>query len=99
MSKELVVKDHAEAIALFRAQVIGELCHRELERGELREALTELSHKCFRPPGWKRTKVFSFPTLERWYYKYKEGGLAALRPQPRSDKGHARALTPCCDAN
>jgi len=33
------------------------------------------------------------PTLERWYRLYKKGGLSALRPEPRADKGAARALT------
>ena len=35
MSEELCPKDHAEAVALFRAQVIGPLFARELSRGEL----------------------------------------------------------------
>jgi hypothetical protein len=33
-------------------------------------------------------------TLERWYYRYKAGGLAALRPSPRGDRGRARDLPP-----
>ncbi|MDQ2645076.1 MAG: DDE-type integrase/transposase/recombinase [Myxococcota bacterium] len=33
------------------------------------------------------------PTLERWYYAYKSGGLEALRPSPRSDRGRCRELT------
>src|SRR5690606_3365543 len=30
---------------------------------------------------------------ERWYYAYKSGGLDALRPSPRSDRGRCRDLT------
>src|SRR5690606_27623977 len=30
----------------------------------------------------------------RWYYAYKTGGLEALRPAPRSDRGRCRELTP-----
>jgi len=90
----LTPKDHAEAVALFRAEVIGSLTCRELVRGELAEELRALAGKRFRPPGLHHTRSYTFPTLERWYYDYREGGLAALRPRPRSDRGRARALTP-----
>ena len=40
-----------------------------------------------------RTRTFSVPTLERWFYAWREGGLEALRPAKRSDAGHAQALT------
>ena len=33
------------------------------------------------------------PTLERWYHRYRKGGLEALRPRPRNDRGHAQELT------
>jgi len=89
----LTPKDHAEAVALFRSEIIGALTRRELDRGELAQAFDELSQKRFRPPGAKSTKTFSVATLERWYYAYKTGGLEALRPAPRSDRGRCRELT------
>jgi transposase InsO family protein len=89
----LTPKDHAEAIALFRSEIVGALTRRELDRGELALALTELSQQRFRPPRASSTKAFSVPTLERWYYAYKSGGLEALRPSPRSDRGRCRELT------
>jgi len=89
----LVPKDHAEAVALFRSEVIGALSRRELDHGELHAALVGLSKQRFRPPGSEHTRRFSVPTLERWYYRYRAGGLAALRPRPRSDQGRARELT------
>jgi transposase InsO family protein len=85
--------DHAEAVALFRAEVIGGLARRALTRGELRAALRTLAQTRFRPPGAAATRTFSLPTLERWYYDYRRGGLTALRPVPRSDRGRAHALT------
>ena len=91
---KLTPKDHAEAVAIFRSEIVGALTHRELDHGQLREALTELSKQRFRPPGMERTKTNSIPTLERWYYAYKAGGLAALRPRPRNDRGRAQELTP-----
>ncbi|MBC7052315.1 hypothetical protein G6O46_25220, partial [Salmonella enterica subsp. enterica serovar Enteritidis] len=36
-------KDPAEAVALYRAQIVGPLVRRALERGDLASALTELS--------------------------------------------------------
>lgn len=89
----LTPKDHAEAVALFRSEIVGALTRRELDRGELALALTELSRQRFRPPRAKATKAYSVATLERWYYAYKSGGLEALRPSGRSDRGRCRDLT------
>jgi putative transposase len=86
-------KDHAEAVALFRAEVIGTLARRELSRGELAIALRELAKLRYRPPGRRATKCFGVSTLQRWYYAYRRGGLAALQPDARADKGRARELT------
>jgi putative transposase len=87
-------KDHAEAVALFRAQIVGALCVRDLDHGELQAALAELSQQRFRAPRAHSTRCYSHSTLERWYYAYKEGGLVALRPQGRADKGRGRDLAP-----
>lgn len=89
----LVPKDHAEAVALFRSEIVGALTRRELDRGVLAQALAELSQQRFRPPDAKSTKTYSVATLERWYYAYKARGLEALRPSPRSDRGRCRHLT------
>jgi transposase InsO family protein len=94
MMTTLTPQDHAEATALFRSEIVGALTRRELDRGELAQALAELSEKRFRPPESKSTKAYSTATLERWYYAYKSGGLEALRPSPRSDRGRCRDLTP-----
>jgi transposase InsO family protein len=90
----LTPKDHAEAVALFRSEIVGALTRIDLPRGALAEKLEALSQQRFRPPGATATRTFAVPTLERWYRLYKKGGLAALRPEPRSDRGVARALTP-----
>jgi len=86
-------KDHTEAIALFRSQVLGPLLRRSPQHGELASALDELSRIRFRPPGADTTRAFGVSTLERWYYAYKRGGLAALKPTPRNDRGRGKALT------
>ncbi len=92
MQNDLVPKDHAEAIALYRSTIIGTLVHRELDRGELTEALKELSTQRFRAPRAHSSTTYSTSTLERWYYAYKAHGLEGLRPKPRADKGRGREL-------
>ena len=60
-------KDHAEAVAVFRAQIIGPALARSLSRGELAALLRELAQKEYVPPRAKRRHHFGTSTLERWY--------------------------------
>lgn len=87
-------KDHAEAVAVFRAQIIGPALARSLPRGKLAALLRELASEQYVPPGAKRRHRFGSSTLERWYYAYRRGGLAALRPRPRKDRGRGKKLPP-----
>lgn len=91
--QSLKPKDHAEAVAIFRTELIGALTRRDLDHGELPATLKELASERYRPPGAETTRKFSVQTLERWYYAYKAGSLDALRPGPRSDSGRAQELT------
>ena len=92
MSDKLGPKDHAERVALFRAQIIGRLAARTLDRGELRTELEVLSRTPFRRPGGEITRHYSVSTLERWYYAFRARGLQGLVPgRPR--KGFAQGLT------
>jgi len=77
----------------WRSQVIGTIAHRELTRGELKAELRRLSHERYRPPDADLTRTFSLPTLERWLYRYRHGGLDALRPRRLCDRGRAKNLT------
>jgi putative transposase len=85
--------DPAEAVAIYRATVIGPLLHRVLTHGQLAAELRSLSEQRFRPPGAHSTRTYSVPTLERWLYAARRDGLAGLRPQPRSDRGFAQDLS------
>ena len=91
--KDLSPKNHADAVALFRSEIVGALTRRELDRGELADALLELSKQRFRPPGATFSKTYSLATLERWHYAYKSGGLEALEPAARCDRGRCQELT------
>src|SRR3954464_9394847 len=93
-SEALSPRDQAERIALFRAELIGAVSRRELSRGELAAALRTLAAERYLPPGSKTLRYFGVSTFERWYYAYRRGGLAALRPDARSDRGRGRELTP-----
>jgi transposase InsO family protein len=90
----LAPKDHAEAVAIFRSEIVGGLTRRELSRGELRVELLALAKQRWRAPDADLTRSYGLRTLERWYYAYRKGGLEALRPEPRSDRGRAQALSP-----
>lgn len=85
--------DRAEAVALFRAMVLGDVLAADLERGDLATRLRAISQQRFRPPGSAVARSFGVSTLERWYYAFRRRGLAGLRPKARSDRGHAQALT------
>lgn len=94
MTEELKPKDHAEAVALFRAQVLGPVLSRgKLYRGELAQLLGQLAMQQVRPPGSATTRTYGVSTLERWLYAYRASGIEALAPKRRSDRGHAHALS------
>ena len=90
----LTPKDQGERIAIFRAEIVGALARRELSRGELAVALREIAAQRFRPPGAASTRTYAVPTLQRWHYALRRGGLQALQPCPRRDRGRGRALSP-----
>ncbi|HET6583321.1 MAG TPA: DDE-type integrase/transposase/recombinase [Nannocystaceae bacterium] len=85
-------KDHNEAIAVFRAQVLGPVLCMDVGRRELARALRELASKRFSPPGSKVTRTYAASTLQRWYYSYRAHGLAGLHPATRKT-GHAQQLS------
>jgi transposase InsO family protein len=91
---QLAPKDDAEAVAIFRTQVIGPLLTRVFtSHGELASAIAVLARVHHRPPSASTTRTYSKATIERWYYRFKKRGLAGITPRRRSDIGHARELT------
>ena len=83
----------AEKIALFRFGVIATLVLEPLPRGELTRRAQEIAARHFDIPDAKRTSI-SVDTLLDWALRYRNGGLEALAPQPRQDRGQSRAITP-----
>lgn len=85
MTETIKPKDQVEAVAVFRAQVIGPLlCRQYDDHGELAEALRELASHAVTPPGQNVSRNFSVATLQRWYYRFKKRGLEGLKPQSRA---------------
>lgn len=74
-------------LALFRLSVLGPLASRgEIKRGEVKSIIRDLASKTYDIPDSSRVHL-SEETILRWYYCWKRGGIAALIPQQRRDKG------------
>ena len=92
--EKLTPKNHGEEVAVFRHGLIGQIALRSLTHGERTALLRGLSEERVRPPDCDTTRCYSIPTLERWLYAFKRGGLEALVPRARADKGRGRDLDP-----
>jgi transposase InsO family protein len=67
--------------------VLGPLASRtDIERGDIKSIVSELASKPYNIPDSKRTYV-SKESILRWYYEWKRGGIEALQPLGRNDKG------------
>jgi len=83
-------KDQREAVALHRWAVIAEAANEHLcpaERAKLVRLIADKAHA--HPDGIERR--YSVATLNRWLRALRSGGLEALMPSQRSDKGAVRA--------
>jgi len=89
---DLTPKNHGEEVAIFRHSLIGELVSCELDHGARSCTLRRLSEQRVRAPGSDITRTYSVATLERWLYAFKKGGLEALVPHARGDRGRGRDL-------
>jgi len=77
-------------VALFRLSVLGPLVSRDrLERGELKRLIRELADRDYDIPGSDRQGIGE-KTIEAWFYAWRRGGIEALTPKPRSDRGRSR---------
>jgi len=77
-------------VALFRLSVLGPLVSREhLQHGELKRLLRELAGRDYDIPGTDRYRIGE-KTIEAWYYAWRRGGIEALTPKSRSDRGQSK---------
>ena len=86
--------DHKEreAVALFRMSLIGDLIVAGLSSEERTRLLKDKSERIYKIPGTNRTYVAK-ATLRDWVRLYERGGLEALMPVFRCDKGNTRAIS------
>ena len=79
-----------QPVALFRYSVLGPLVsHAKLQRGELKAMLQDLAARDYNIPGSHNSRL-SEKTIEAWYYAWRRGGIEALTPKPRSDRGQSK---------
>jgi transposase InsO family protein len=83
----------AEKLALFRYGLIAPLVIEVLPRGELTRRAEEIASRQYDIPDSSRRDL-SVDTLLEWAKRYRHGGLDALAPKPRQDRGKPRAITP-----
>src|ERR671922_825651 len=83
----------AEKIALFRYGLVATLVLEKLPHGELIRRARELAEREYDIPFSDRRHV-AVDTLMHWAARYRAGGLEALAPRPRSDRGKARVIPP-----
>ena len=83
----------AEKIALFRYALIAPLVLEVLPRGELTRRAEEIAARNYEIPYSERTSV-SVDTLFDWVLRYRQGGVPALAPKSRCDRGQSRVVPP-----
>ncbi len=77
-------------VALFRSTVLGQLISRDqLPRGDLKSTIKMLASHSYNIPG-SRNHHLSEKTIEAWYYAWRRGGIEALTPKSRSDRGQSK---------
>lgn len=80
--------------ALFRLSVLGPLASRQhLEKGDLKALVRDLAAKSYAIPNSRRIFIGE-KTIEGWYYAWKRGGIDALAPKQRSDRGSSSIPEP-----
>jgi putative transposase len=85
------VKQHSDEIALFRFGVIGDLVHLPPGSKGLYARLREKADIDYKIPGSLRVRVAP-ETIRFWLRAYRKGGLDALQPRVRVDRGQSHAL-------
>jgi len=78
-----------QKMGMFKYEVIVSLLHHSDEN--LQSRIEKLSKRCWTLPDG-HLREYSCGTIEDWYYTYKQGGLNALMPRKRSDRGSFKSL-------
>ena len=77
-------------VALFRLSVLGPLISPEqLQRGELQTIIRQLAQREYAIPDSDR-RMLGEKTIQSWYYAWRKGGIDALVPKVRVDRGSSK---------
>jgi transposase InsO family protein len=79
------------AIALKRFSLIGPILNGQVS--SITDYCSEVTNEPIEMPHYGFRK-YAPRTINAWYSVYMKGGIDALKPSPRSDKGTSRKLTP-----
>lgn len=82
-----------EAVRNFRFGLIAPVVTRTVTAAERNALLREMVKGEYQTP-WGRSWRPNIETLRRYVTAYEKGGLAALTPAPRDDRGKSRAIPP-----
>lgn len=78
------------SVALFRLSVLGPLVSPEqLRRGELQAVTRQLAQREYVIPDSPRRRLGE-KTIQAWYYAWRKGGIRALVPKVRVDRGQSK---------
>jgi len=86
-------EDRRTEIALFRYTLILPLIRGEYPPGGKDRLRQQIADRHYDIPYSSRRTV-STTTLARWEHLYQQQGFDGLKPQPRSDRGACRAISP-----
>ena len=80
-----------ELTAWFRFGIISSLSYKD-EKESLKSKIEDLSKRMWVFPN-NEMGYISYATIESWYYAYRNGGIDALMPKKRKDKGISREIS------
>jgi putative transposase len=83
--------DERKRIALWRFGVLGPLVSARLEHGDRRAYFEAAASRMHEHPNGQLVRL-SARTIESWFYDYRHGGIEALGPSDRVDRGKSRAI-------
>lgn len=86
-------EDERTEVALWRLSILGPLISARLEHGDRRLWFEQAAARLHRRADGREVRL-SARTIEAWFYRYRQGGFAALKPRPRVDRGQTRAIRP-----
>ncbi len=61
----------------------------QLDRGELQKTIRELAQREYAVPYSDR-RMLGEKTIQSWYYAWRRGGIDALVPKVRTDRGSSK---------